>query len=244
MSTVRQFVIPAVAAIVLLLPFSALAHEHRVFTIGDKEYNITVGSLGEPVHVDDKAGVEVIVSQLGGDTVQQPMADGIEEGDDGPTGTPVEGLEKDLKVEVSAGAQKKIFPLEPEDGKSGSYEAVFYPTVQTTYSYRVFGTLNGTSIDITYTCSPDSTANVAEEKSSVHVSDKVTQTLKGGAFGCPEAKADVQFPEQTMNLTDLTTKVDAMSQDRKSIDFGLIGFVMGVLSFGIAVRALKKAKGK
>jgi hypothetical protein len=61
-----------------------------------------------------------------------------------PNAKPVEGLEKTLKVEVKAGPHARVFELSPRFREPGKYDAVFYPTVATTYSYRVVGTLNGT----------------------------------------------------------------------------------------------------
>jgi hypothetical protein len=36
----------------------AFAHQRQLFTIGDKDYLFVVGSLNEPIFVDDKSGVE------------------------------------------------------------------------------------------------------------------------------------------------------------------------------------------
>ena len=43
----------------------------------------------------------------------------------------------------------------------GHYEAAFYPTVQTTYNYRIFGNVSGLPLDLTFTCAP---GGVAEGK--------------------------------------------------------------------------------
>src|SRR6185295_2042091 len=102
--------------------------------IGNRDYEMEVGSLNEPVHVDDKTGVELTVS-------------------DEHTKAPITGLEKTLKVEIAAGDQKKVFNFEPAWEAAGSYTAVYFPTVQTTYSYRIFGTINATPFDATFTCS-------------------------------------------------------------------------------------------
>jgi len=39
----------------------ASAHENRLYNIGNKDYWITVGSINEPVFVDDKSGAEVFI---------------------------------------------------------------------------------------------------------------------------------------------------------------------------------------
>jgi len=41
---------------------NVFAHESRLYSIGNKDYWITVGSIGEPVFVDDKSGAEAFIS--------------------------------------------------------------------------------------------------------------------------------------------------------------------------------------
>ncbi|MGB0027968.1 MAG: hypothetical protein WBP64_14120 [Nitrososphaeraceae archaeon] len=47
----------------------------------------------------------------------------------------VNGLENTLKGIVSAGNKNQTFDLEPAFRDLGHYNAPFYPTVHTTYSY-------------------------------------------------------------------------------------------------------------
>ena len=54
----------ATAAILVLsstgiLQNVAFAHQRQLFTIGDKDYLFVVGSIGEPLYVDQKSGVEL-----------------------------------------------------------------------------------------------------------------------------------------------------------------------------------------
>jgi hypothetical protein len=67
---------------------------------------------------------------------------------------PIEGLENMLKVEVAAGDKNKTFDFEPAFMNPGHYEAPFFPTVETTYNYTLFGEINGTDFRATWTCSP------------------------------------------------------------------------------------------
>ncbi len=117
--------------------------------------------------------------------------------DDGPVGIPVNGLEQTLKVEISAGDQKKILDLRPVWGSPGSYSAVFYPTMQTTYTYRLFGTINAVDVDLSFVCNPASTEAAPTDTTAKKMSDTVTQLTKGGAFSCPEAREDIEFPSRT-----------------------------------------------
>jgi hypothetical protein len=42
-----------------ILQNMAFAHQRQLFTIGDKDYLFVVGSIGEPLYVDQKSGVEL-----------------------------------------------------------------------------------------------------------------------------------------------------------------------------------------
>jgi hypothetical protein len=41
-----------------ILQNMAFAHQRQLFTIGDMDYLFVVGSIGEPLYVDQKSGVE------------------------------------------------------------------------------------------------------------------------------------------------------------------------------------------
>ncbi len=213
----------ATAATLTLLPLTTFAHEHRTFTIGEKTYSIVIGSMNEPVRVDDKSGVEMMVADMTGVT-----------GD--AEGTPVTGLESTLKVEVSAGKQKKTFDLRPLWGEAGSYNAVFYPTVQTSYTYRVFGTINGVAFDVPFTCKPAETETAPEDTAAQQISNGVTQTQKSGAFGCPGSRSDVSFPSETMSAAELTDEVDDFDG---SLSFGIMGMVFGIIGMATGTQALQ-----
>src|SRR5688500_7582468 len=114
-------------------------HESRLYTIGNQDYWITVGSMNEPVYVDDKSGAETFIR----------MADPENPLDRNANGTKmIDGLEKTLKFEISAGDKKKILEIEPAFKDPGHYEAVFYHKIETTYNYRLFGTINNVCISI------------------------------------------------------------------------------------------------
>jgi hypothetical protein len=51
------------AAVLVLSPIGIMqntvfAHQRQLFTIGQKDYLFVVGSLGEPLYVDQKSGVD------------------------------------------------------------------------------------------------------------------------------------------------------------------------------------------
>ncbi len=200
------------------LALNASAHEHDTFMIGDKIYNFVVGSLNEPVFVDDKTGVDLTIT--GGALHMSP------DGDMDAGGTAIAGLEKTLKVEISAGNQKKIYNLSPSWGKPGSYYAAFYPTVETTYSYRVFGTVDNVPVDVSFSCNPAGHVVSPEDKSTVKLSDRVSRMDHAGAFGCPLSKTGAEFPEAPMSLNDLASKASSART------MAVVALVLAVIGLG------------
>jgi len=229
------------ALLITISPQIASAHAHYTFQIGTKTYQFVVGSLNEPLIVDDKSGLDLTVTEGGGAPTMGPDGDM-----DGPpaAGVPVSGLEKTLKVEMSAGSQKKTMDLSPAWGKPGGYKTTFFPTVQTTFTYRLFGTLSNVPVDLSFTCSPAGHTQTPDDTSAVKISDKVTQTLKSGAFGCAEAKSDYGFPEQSGSIYDINKNLqNDVSQARSSArTLGTLGIVIGLL--GLAVGAGAWMRGR
>lgn len=176
--------------IVVLAPAWSLAHEQQHFLINGKEYHFTIGSIGEPVAVDDKSGVDLRVSTPGAHSAAG----------DHDAGLPVSGLESSLKVELIAGETKKVQSLSPVYGIPGSYKTTFYPTVATTLTYRVFGELNGTPINLSFSCTPSGHERAPESAERVEISQNVTRIFKTGGYGCPEEKSDLGFPEPSAEL--------------------------------------------
>lgn len=239
MTHLRSRTIALTSSVFFLLPLSALAHEHRVFTIGDHKYAISIGSINEPVRVDDKSGVEIAVEDLSIPQIIQQLP--LEDGDDEPPGSPVGGLESTLKVEVIAGDKKKVFDLVPVWSEIGSYRAVFFPTVQTSYTYRLFGTINNVAVDLSFPCAPAGHAKAAEDTTSVQLSPGVTQTLKSGAFGCPGPKADVQFPETSATTVELQSRVLAV-ESSPTLGIAILGLLAGLIGMALGTAALIKSK--
>lgn len=224
-----------VGFLLLLAPTLAAAHETQQFRIGDKEYSFVIGSLNEPVTVDDKTGVDLTVSLVGAEEAHDDHEAGAT--DDHAAAAPVMGLEATLKVELQAGDAKKELPLTTQYGKPGSYKAVFFPTVQTTYTYRLFGTIEDQAIDLSFTCNPAGHPATPEDTAEVEVSENVTRTLKKGAFGCPAAKADLGFPEPAATMVELK---DASGSDVDPLS--VAGVVLGGLGLIIGGIALSRKR--
>ena len=139
----------AIAALLTVSPQSVSAHEHQIFKIGEKYYQFTVGSLNEPAVVDDKSGVdlrvELVTEEHAMERHEETSGAHMEE-----KFPPIAGLEKTLKVELSAGNKTKILDLVPAYNDPGAYRANFVPTVETTYAYRFFGTINNASVSLMF----------------------------------------------------------------------------------------------
>ena len=136
------------AALLAITAGGAFAHEER--DVGD--YSFEVGFIDEPVFTGQKSGLELIVSS----------------GDE-----PVEGLEETLEAEVTFGSQTRDLEISPRFGEPGAYESVFFPTAAGPYTFRIYGDVEGATIDESFTSSPDGFGEVEE--------------LSGGQF-------PVQFP--------------------------------------------------
>jgi hypothetical protein len=238
-SSVTKLVTLAIA-LCTLAPV-AVAHEHDLYKIGSTYYLITVGSLNEPFVVDQMSGVDLRVSEVAG-----PAAKGASK--TAGNGTPVAGLEQTLKVELAAGDKKETLSLDPSDSAPGSYTAAFIPTVQTTYSYRFFGTINSNPIDLTFACIPGEVSETAEDNSQVKVSGTVTRIRKVGAFGCPAARSAVGFPEPALssyelnqNAQNLAAVARASSRQATMAEaMGVVGCIAGLLGLAVAAIAWKR----
>jgi hypothetical protein len=170
------------------------AHEVRTYEINSVPYEFVVGSLGEPVIVDDKSGVDFELVR---------------------DGKPVVGAQSSLQVELSAGDKKKIESFSPVYGVEGRYKTTFIPTVATTLHYRIFGTLEGTPIDLSFTCNPAGHPQSEENKERVDVAPGVVQTGKSGAFGCPQAKEAFGFPEPATESVSVAGRIASLESGEK-----------------------------
>ena len=224
---------------VSLLVFASFtaAHERDTFKIGDKYYLLTVGSLNEPFIVDNISGVDLRVAQLPGPA---PETAG--------KATPITGLERTLKVELSAGDKKETLPFDPSDKTPGSYSANFIPTVQTTYSYRLFGTIESNSVDLTFTCVTGEVSESAEDNSPLKVSGSITRLRKVGAFGCPASKKVLGFPEPSLSSYELNESVQSLTTGNQAAakqaataqTLSIAGILCGLIGLGVAGIAMKR----
>jgi hypothetical protein len=201
----------ALAALLSLVSVTpqAFAHQRQLYTIGDQDYLFVVGSLNEPIFVDDKTGVSLRVLTPDPNDPMNSNANGT---------APVEGLGETLQVELGAGNVTKVLQLEPAFGEPGAYEAPFYPTVATTLTYRLFGTINNTPVDLTSTCTPTGEAGAAADNSTVQISEGVVRKGIEGGYGCPAPLSDIGFPEPFVSNNEIVTTLEQLRSEIQSMN--------------------------
>lgn len=207
-------VLTAVLALaVIISPVSvtpqAFAHQRQLYTIGGQDYLVVIGSLNEPIFVDDKSGVDLRVLRADPNNPMNSSAEGAD---------PVEGLEETVQVELAAGNVTRVLQLEPAFGEPGAYEAPFYPTVATTITYRLFGTINNTPVDLTFTCTPTGEAGAAADNSTVQISEGVVRKSVEGGYSCPAPLTDAGFPEPLISNNEIVTSLEQLRSEIQSMN--------------------------
>jgi hypothetical protein len=205
-------VLTAALALSVMISFlsvtpQAFAHQRQLYTIGGQDYLIVIGSLNEPIFVDDKSGVDLRVLRADPNNPMNSSAEGA---------APVEGLEETVQVELAAGNVTRVLQLEPAFGEPGAYEAPFYPTVATTITYRLFGTINNTPVDLTFTCTPTGEAGAAADNSTVQISEGVVRKGIEGGYGCPAPLTDAGFPEPFVSNNEIVTTLEQLRSEIQS----------------------------
>jgi hypothetical protein len=176
-----------------LVPLAVFAHETHIYEINGVEYEIVIGSLGEPVIVDDKTGFSLEIVRGGQLLV---------------------GAQDMLQLELLAGERSLTQELSPVHGAEGMYKTNFIATVPTTIQYRLFGELEGVPFDQTYTCNPAGHPQSEENTERIDISEGVIQTLSRGNFGCPQPKEEFGFPEPAASAVSLEREIVAASAER------------------------------
>lgn len=205
-------VLTAALALAVVVSFvsvtpQAFAHQRQLYTIGGQDYLIVIGSLNEPIFVDDKSGVDLRVLRADPNNPMNSSAEGA---------VPEEGLEETIQVELGAGNVTRVLQLEPAFGEPGAYEAPFYPTVATTITYRLFGTINNTPVDLTFTCTPTGEAGAAADMSAVQISEGVVRKGIEGGYGCPAPLTDAGFPEPFVSNNEIVNTLEQLQSEIQS----------------------------
>ncbi|CAN5210643.1 hypothetical protein BH18CHL2_BH18CHL2_08980 [soil metagenome] len=185
----------AVAASSLALSSQpAAAHERR--TVGP--YQLVVGWLSEPALAGIQNAVDVRVT------------------DTRSNGSPVEGLERTLAVDITQGGRSAALalPLRTRFGMPGAYAADLVPTREGDYTFRLKGKIESTDVDERFESGP-------------------------GRFDEVRSAAALQYPDQVPTGAGLAS---ALSELRATADqtrvFALAGLV--VASLALAATLLKR----
>jgi hypothetical protein len=181
--------VSAVAAgtVIALAASLVAASAHFVFTAG--EYRVAIGWQNEPAF-----GTDTFVGEQNAIQVFVDIATA-----NNPKGTPVSTLNADcshpdfqVTVTVGTTTSSPFCPAPAYDGDTGNgrldeYDYALIPTVVGTYTFHIFGAINGTPIDQTVKSGPTTFDSVADSSS-------------------------VEFPVAVPAVAAIATKVDAVNQ--------------------------------
>ena len=155
---------------------SAFAHMRQLLSIGGKRYLLEVGSQVEPPFVGDKNAVDFFAWIPDPHDPLNDSAKGIKN---------ITGLDKTVNVIVSAGPVSKRLDFTPNPSNTAQYDASFYPTAQTTYTYTLVGKINNTPIHISYRCVPGAGDDTPGNNTKATVSSGVVRDMVAGGYACP-----------------------------------------------------------
>lgn len=192
---------PLVAALIVaaigagLLVGSVAAHERR--DVG--EYQFVVGFLNEPALVEEPNGLDLRVSL---------------------NDEPVEGLANTLQAEIIFGDERLPLEIRARFGQPGAYVSDVIPTETGTYSFHIFGDIEGTPVDETFTGGPDTFSEVA-------------------------ARDAMTFPSQVDTVGSVqATAADAEDTAGTAMMLGIGGLVAGLLGLVIGGLAFARSGSK
>ena len=156
--TVWLTVLIAIVGVAAVIP-SARGSAHEDDVLGDGQYEVVVGFLDEPAFVGEKNGLQLYVAKLASMATPEP-GDATPIAADEVFDRPIEGLETTLQAEVVYGDQRLSLSLEPVFDSPGEYVSYFFPTAVGDYSFRIFGAIEDSAVDATFTSSPSGFSSV------------------------------------------------------------------------------------
>jgi hypothetical protein len=185
--TRRRAAAVAAAALLAMAMSAVAASAHYVFTAG--KYRVAIGWQFEP-----PSGVDTYVDSQ---NAIQVFVDVASSGN--PRGTPVTTLNADcthpdfqVTVTVGGTTSSPFCPSPAYDGDTGAgrldeYDYPLIPTVVGTYTFHIFGAIDGTPINQTVTSGPTTFDSIADSSS-------------------------VEFPLTVPGVAAVASKVDAVNQ--------------------------------
>jgi len=215
-----------VACLILLATApSAWAHTHRVVTINGQQVEFVIGWVNEPSYANEINFVDFWAHYINATCPQGTVS----------TVCPVYGLDQSLQVQVLLGGQSEVLQFSPNLSNDvpplfyGEYTAPLTPTVPGTISFRVFGNVNNTAVNETFTCGPTT-------------------------FECVDPASEIQFPTQISSGSDLQTSLsnaqsqitnmqtqitNLQNQLQSAYLIGGLGIVVGVVGVVIGAVAMR-----
>jgi len=179
------------AAILSITLGTGIVSAHEVREIDD--ITMVVGFLDEPVFVGQKSGLDLRVTH-----------------DD----EPVEGLEETLEAEVIFGDDTRELEISPAFGEPGAYRSVFIPTAAGSYTFHIFGEIDGEPIDESFTAGPDTFGEIQDT----------------GANQFP-----VVLPAAGDLARDAEAGANAATTSTIALGLGGAGLVAGLLALGLTL---------
>jgi hypothetical protein len=161
---------------------SASAHMRQLLTVGGKKYLLEVGSQVEPPYVGEKNAVDFFAWTPDPHDPLNDSAKGIKN---------ITGLDKTVSVIVSAGPVSKRLDFTPNPSNTAQYDATFYPTAQTTYTYTLVGKINNTPIHISYRCVPGAGDDTPGNNTKATISSGVVRLMVAGGYACPIPRVNI-----------------------------------------------------
>jgi hypothetical protein len=187
MKTLLRLITLSAVLVAALLPFNAsVVSAHGHIEVGD--YELVIGFINEPAYQGQPNGLDLRVTNT-------------------KTNEPVKGLEQTLKAEITFGGAKQELAIEPQWGQDGAYTANIVPTKAGAYTWRIFGDIETTPVDVSMTSGPE-------------------------AFSEVEALGSVAFPAADPTAAELQQQIDqARTFGLAGTALGLIGVIAATAAF-------------
>ena len=191
--------VAAVAVVVAsLLSFSGTASAHERRMVGP--YQFVVGFLGEPAYAGNTNGLDLRIT-------------------DTRSNNPVEGLEKTLTADVSAGGLKPLpLTISARFGQPGAYNGNFMPTAPGAYVFHITGKIDTQSVDEKFESGP-------------------------GRFNDVESTSALQYPTKVPTGADLGNQLASIQSDLGQIRIlAAIAIALGVIAIA-APLVMRRGRG-
>jgi len=146
-------------------------------------------------------------------------------------GAPVSGVDRALKLEATFVVTKRMLELAPVAGAAGTYAAPIIPTRVGEYTFRFFGSLNGTAIDETFASGAGGLATVRSngDLGFPDSADTLDRLTKMGD--------EVRLNTQRIPAIQKNSE-DTKAESTESRQFAVTSLVLGFITVFIAAVAL------